>query len=92
MGVMLLELDVSNEASIQTRSGDRTTERHQVSSNRLRARLMLSPDDHTELAGLGFVEVTVEAEPTRLKDMTRAETLDFLRDALCKMLRSPPAG
>ena len=86
MGVMLVSLQFSNEASIRKQSGGAVIHTDQVSSNGFHAHLILTPDGDPELEKLGFVHLRIEAEPERLPDMTREETVAWLRKALKRFL------
>jgi hypothetical protein len=86
MGVTLLSLQITREASIESSSGNQVTRVEHIAQNGLKVHLILSPDGDPEVASLGFVDLHIEAQPRSLADMTPDQTVDFLRMALKKML------
>ena len=86
MAVVLMGLHITHEVNATTREGGVQTQRRDFSENSFRADLMLTPDGDESLRGLGFVRLTVEAQPTALPAMNPDETLVWLRETLKKML------
>jgi hypothetical protein len=87
MTAYLVNLSISNEFTITSRRGDKVTSSDRVSESGLRAHLILNAGpEATDLENLGYVHVHIEAQPRSLPAMTQVETLDYLRDALKRML------
>jgi hypothetical protein len=87
MSVYLVNLTINQETTIVSRSGDRVTGTDYVSEGSLGAHLILSANegDH-EMEPLGFVHLHIKASPLGMPAMTPEQTLEWLRDALKRML------
>ena len=86
MKPLLLRLELSNEARIDHSTNGRVTSRETLSERSLRAEVMVSASDDPEASSLGFVRLTIEAQPRTLPSMTPDQTVDWLLAALKQMI------
>lgn len=83
---LLVSLDVSTQVTIDHKSGGDVIHTERVSERELRAHLLLADSGDPATEPLGFVHVRVEMTPRSMPDMTYQQTLEWLCEALKKLL------